>query len=640
MNYLLTPILVTMFALTLPAQQPIEDRLYYRVEIQAKDDGFGQLSLLDISLDHAHPISPGKIITELSGADLRVLTSANFEFRILQEDMENFYISKFVRDQFEADTFKSSFSQNFHLGSMGGHLTLEEVEIALDSMHTLYPNLISEKFSIGKSVERRDIWAVYMSAGLNKSNPAAHYNALTHAREPNGMMALMLYMWWMLEHYGIDEEATFLLDNRLMAFIPVLNPDGYEHNRAIAPDGGGYHRKNMRPGVGGHIGVDLNRNYGPMEFWDHPNGGSSGNPSTQVYRGKSPFSEPELQALKQFIEENDFRTAFNYHCFGSLLITPYGVTNTLPPDSNIYNMYSRDMTSLNKYKAGTSITTVGYKVRGVSCDYMYGPQAGNADGRTPIISFTPEVGRPTDGFWPDIDRIVPLCEDNLLPNILLARYAGPELRYKDTPPVSDFNHLEAGLTQSLSFTVDSIYNYGRSATRDARWKLTCSHPDVIVLEDEKPFAPLAPDSYFHGYTPSFDVEVLFFPDTTTMVEFELSLVEPLSYTRPAWVISMPVEPLPTNVDHRGHPGDWVSDFSVFPNPAHHTLTVSFGLNQAMDITLEVVDQNGVRVTAFGSDRFTNGVNDIHLDVSSWTPGTYYCSLKSGDRVVTKKISIY
>jgi murein tripeptide amidase MpaA len=97
----------------------------------------------------------------------------------------------------------------------------------------------------------------------------------------------MYYMWYLLENYGTDPEATYLVDNREMYFVPCFNPDGYEYNRQTDPNGGGMWRKNRRNN-GGSYGVDLNRNFGYM--WGYDDLGSSPIPSSETYRGPSAFS--------------------------------------------------------------------------------------------------------------------------------------------------------------------------------------------------------------------------------------------------------------------------------------------------------------------------------------------------------------
>src|SRR3990167_4545160 len=183
---------------------------------------------------------------------------------------------------------------------MGGFYTFNEVVAQLDTMRLLYPNLITVKDSTGSSIEGRTIWAVKISDNpdVNENEPQVFYNALTHANEQQGMMTVLYFMYYLLENYGTDPEVTYLVDNRELYFVPVINPDGYAYNEQISPNGGGMWRKSRRNNGGGIFGVDLNRNYGFN--WGYDNIGSSPYPQEWNYRGAGPFSEPESQAIRNF----------------------------------------------------------------------------------------------------------------------------------------------------------------------------------------------------------------------------------------------------------------------------------------------------------------------------------------------------
>ena len=61
------------------------------------------------------------------------------------------------------------------------------------------------------------------------------------------MMNLFYFVQNLIESYDIDSsEANYLINERELWFIPVVNPDGYIYNEEIEPDGGGMHRKNRR----------------------------------------------------------------------------------------------------------------------------------------------------------------------------------------------------------------------------------------------------------------------------------------------------------------------------------------------------------------------------------------------------------
>ncbi|MCK5086249.1 MAG: zinc carboxypeptidase, partial [Melioribacteraceae bacterium] len=289
----------------------------------------------------------------------------------------------------------------------------------LDEMYTAYPSLITQRDSIGSSIENRSIYMVKISDNptTKEEEPEVLYTALHHAREPESMMQMIYFMFYLLENYGIDDEVTYLVDNREIYFIPVVNPDGYRYNETIAPNGGGMWRKNRRTNDDGSRGVDLNRNYGYK--WNYDNQGSSGNPSNDLYRGTAPFSEPETETIRQFCISHNFKLALNYHTYGNLLITPWGYIPEETPDSILFREYASDMTIFNGYTWGTS-EDILYGVNGDADDWFYGEQTE----KNKILAMTPEVGDRTDYFWPPQSRIIPLAEENVYPNLYIAWVAG------------------------------------------------------------------------------------------------------------------------------------------------------------------------------------------------------------------------
>ena len=112
-------------------------------------------------------------------------------------------------------------------------------------MYNLFPTLISQKFSVGTTIEGRPIYMVKISDNptVSENEPQVLYTALHHAREPESMEQMIFFMFYLLENYGTDPEATYLVNNREMYFIPVINPDGYQYNYSTNPGGGGMWRK-------------------------------------------------------------------------------------------------------------------------------------------------------------------------------------------------------------------------------------------------------------------------------------------------------------------------------------------------------------------------------------------------------------
>jgi carboxypeptidase T len=421
--------------------------------------------------------------------ELDQLAGKGIAYEVVVEDLAAFYQQRM-----------SPVPENalgFGYGSMGGFYTLAEVIQQLDSMHLLYPSLISARDSVGTSVEGRTIWAVKISdnPGLHEpGEPEVLYTALHHAREPQGMMSLLYSMWWLLQNYGSDPEAGYLVNNREMWFIPVMNVDGYYYNQTTNPSGGGMWRKNRRNNVGSY-GIDLNRNYGPVYMWNAPNGGSSTSPSSDTYRGPSAFSEPENRAIDAFVRAHSFRTALNYHTYSNLLIYPWGYLSRESGDSLLFRDLSYDMTAVNRYTTGTDLQTVGYATRGNSDDYMYGDST-----KPRVYAMTPEVG--STSFWPTIGEILPLAVENLSSNRILSYAAGflPRLRAVRVLEADSNGSLSVGESFTLAarfrnIGVGAATNLTIEATSDAPW-LAFSPSTVVV----GPVAAQAEqDVFFPGY---------------------------------------------------------------------------------------------------------------------------------------------
>ncbi len=418
--------------------------------------------------------------TVINNRELDVLKKSPLDYEILIDDVVADYREKSVRRAGQIKKIETEEAPaGFELGSMGGYYTFDEVVAELDSMYLLYPQLITEKVSIGQSHESRNLWMVKISDNptVDEDEPEVFINALHHAREPAGMMAVIYFMYHLLENYGSDPEATYLIDNREIYFVPVINPDGYVYNETNDPDGGGQWRKNRRPpDQGSWYGVDLNRNYGYK--WGYDDAGSSPYPMSDTYRGPSAFSEPETQAVRDFTEGRNFVLCLSYHTYSNVLIYPWSYEeNFLTPDSLTYLDYACDLTIENNYGYGTADETINYVVNGDSDDWFYGEQAT----KNKILAMTPEVGSDADGFWPEPERIIPLCEENLPANLHLSWLAGGFVKYVSFEIADEGNdngYADPGETADILF---KIRNMGQDAARNVELWIESDDPYLSVI---------------------------------------------------------------------------------------------------------------------------------------------------------------
>ena len=341
------------------------------------------------------------------------LLSLGLDVEILVSDMTKYYLSKNIPAPV----------RDFPLGSMQGNYTLDELNERFDELQGEFSDIISNRVIIGQSIEGRDIWAFKVSDNPeeDEDEPEVLYTALTHAREPVGMMNLIYFVQELGEEYENNPELTYLVNNREIWFLPVINPDGYVYNESIQPNGGGMHRKNRRDtgcGNGTSRGVDLNRNYG--YGWGANNTGSSNDPCSETYRGESAFSEPETQVVSDFILSRFFKNVLHYHTYSNVYIHPFGNASLPPePDLTTFQEIGNEMARYNGYPVGTGYETIGYTVNGDAVDWTYGDQG--------LIAYTPEVGSSSQGFWPSESDIISLCQDQIHPNKIFSFVAGSDL---------------------------------------------------------------------------------------------------------------------------------------------------------------------------------------------------------------------
>jgi len=385
-------ILAAVFiAVFVSAVQAEENPSLARVYLLDKSD---MMNLAELHLDIAY-VTAEYVEIVAYPEDLSQLGAGGFHYEIIHEDLVAFYQSRYPLTT-----------------TMGGYLTFSEILDTVDALHASYPHLVSARDSIGATWGGRALWVFKISDNvqIDENEPEVFYNSLIHAREPQSWAWQLHYITWLLTNYGNDVEATEIIDSRELYFLPVFNPDGYEYNRQTNPNGGGMWRKNRRSGGG----VDLNRNWGYM--WGYDDDGSSPYSSDETYRGPSAFSEPETQAVRDFIISRDFEFILNGHTYGNWFLYPYSYNGSYTADHSIFVAIGDSAAALTGYTPGTAWECLHYFANGEATDWQYGDQG--------ILSVVLETGSQQDGFWPAEYRI-PQINAQLLPlGKFIAQMAG------------------------------------------------------------------------------------------------------------------------------------------------------------------------------------------------------------------------
>ena len=426
---------------------------YSRVKIFTDGTGLQKLAELGLPVDHGNYKLNTFFISDFSDADIAIMEENGYEYEILIGDVQKYYVEQnhnaapsieknaTCSGTSGSTVFSPATPSNFNLGTMGGYLKYQEMLDELDAMAAQYPNLITLKAPISTflTIENRPIYYVKISdnASVNETEPKVLYTSVHHAREPLSMSESIFYMWYLLENYQTNLEVKYLVDNTQMFFVPCINPDGYVYNETTNPNGGGMHRKNRRNVGTTNKGVDLNRNY--SYGWGTT--GISMNVNNDTYPGTGAFSEQETQAMRWFVQNHNFVSAFNAHTFGNTLLYPIGTTAAEFADHHDYlTDLSSHMVEMNGYFAQKSSGL--YPASGDSDDFMYKQDIGIGLKDT-IFAMTPEIG--TD-FWPASSEIIPTSQGMVFSNLVLAHMSHKYLLVKDTDPsaietlTGNFNH--------------------------------------------------------------------------------------------------------------------------------------------------------------------------------------------------------
>lgn len=304
--------------------------------------------------------------------------------------------------------------------NLGDYHTVAEAAAEMMSYAAAHP-AIARLDTIGFSLEGRAILAMHVSdnASTDEGEPEALVVGCHHARELMSVEIPLYLMRRLLDGYGADPAITALVNGRSIWIVPILNPDGHvyvQQNSGGQPNG--WWRKNRRANADGTFGVDLNRNYGYRWAWD--NVGSSPVPSSEVYRGTAPFSEPETAAFRAFLDDHEFTISASIHSYGELFLYPWGYATLDTPDHDVFEALGDSVSLQNGYLAGNPKSNAIYLTNGDMDDWVYGDTAE----RPAIFGFTFEVNTAAQGgFGPPDALITPTCEENWGPLLLLLRYA-------------------------------------------------------------------------------------------------------------------------------------------------------------------------------------------------------------------------
>ncbi|KAK3530252.1 hypothetical protein QTP86_020120, partial [Hemibagrus guttatus] len=192
-----------------------------------------------------------------------------------------------------------------------------------------------------------------------------------HAREWISPAFCLWFIKYALTFYKENPDITTMLDKMDIYILPVMNPDGYKYtwttNRMW--------RKNRSVREGSScFGVDLNRNFDAN--WCTT--GASSSPCSDIYCGQYPESEPEVQAVTNFLRthKDSIKLYFSMHSYSQMLLFPYSYTHEeIPNHSELFDLVKEAAAKIrwhyrNVYRFGSGAKTI-YLAPGGSDDWAY-----------------------------------------------------------------------------------------------------------------------------------------------------------------------------------------------------------------------------------------------------------------------------
>lgn len=311
---------------------------------------------------YSDSVGIGLVDVRISPAQKRVLDATGLTYAVLVDDLQRLYDKLFGQPR-GGDFFDL-------------YRTYDEHVAFLNGLVTAHPDL-ARIVNLGESVQGRPLWAIRIT-GPGTKKPAVFYHAAQHGNEIMGACVIAYAARQLLVNYDSDPTVAALVDNVELFLLPIMNPDGYES--------GDRHNAND---------YDLNRNWG----------GPGGNPN--------PFSQPETAAVRDFFFDHpNVRAHISLHSYGYMIMWPWGYTDELCEDDQLFRELGTEMRDRIFAVHGTDYDRLGpiyttiYPVRGGTMDYCYG-----VEGQWAIVF---EVGYAH--YMPSLE-IRPMSEE-LLPALL------------------------------------------------------------------------------------------------------------------------------------------------------------------------------------------------------------------------------
>ena len=349
------------------------------------------------------PIKEMKVKVFCSRAQLALVAEDVLEFYEVNDDYfigavtEGGY-RKFLKSGFRVEVLIADMQEWARLQcpgeDFGRYHSYQEIMDTFALIATTHPN-ICQLETIAVSSTGRFLIALKVTQNPNQENhrPRLEWDGTIHGNENIGTEICLFITRQLTDGYGSDPLITQLVNTREIWIIPCMNPEGLINRRRVNSNG-----------------IDLNRDFGYA--WNRESGANV------------PWSQPELQGYRNFMQRYPFVLTMTYHSGTRSVMWPWSYSQIATRDSaahaQLCQLYS-DITGYPAYQISRGL----YECFGTSSDFTYGSEG--------ALSLAAEVA---GGQPPPESEIDTICRANWTASLQLMIRGGWGIRGQITDSIT------------------------------------------------------------------------------------------------------------------------------------------------------------------------------------------------------------
>ncbi|MGQ9679110.1 MAG: M14 family zinc carboxypeptidase, partial [bacterium] len=323
-----------------------------------------------------YEVNDDYFIGAVTEASYRKFLNSGFRVEVLVADMQ-----EWARLQCPGEDF-------------GRYHSYQEIMDTFALIATTYPN-ICQLETIAVSPTGKFLLALKVTQNPTQENhrPRLEWDGTIHGNENIGTEICWYIARRLTEGYGSDPLITHLVNTREIWILPCMNPEGLINVRRVNSND-----------------IDLNRDFGYA--WNQESG------------ALVPWSQPEIQGYRNFLQSRPFVITMTYHSGTQSVMWPWSYSQIATWDSVAHAQLCQLYGSITGYPA-FQISRGLYVCYGTSSDFTYGAEG--------ALGLAAEVA---GGQPPPENEIDTICRANWTASLQLMIRGGWGIRGQITDSVT------------------------------------------------------------------------------------------------------------------------------------------------------------------------------------------------------------